>query len=72
MALQATNPRHPSARLDDGLLADSQLPVDERARHDGAEAADREDAVDRQARPADVAHGWQRVQQRVERLRQVV
>ena len=48
--LQPAHPRLDAPRVDLDLVVHREAPRGERARHDGAESPDREDAVDRQAR----------------------
>src|SRR5581483_5088422 len=53
--LQPSHPDAPAAGHDVELLPHRERSVDERPGDDGAETADREDAIDREARAARVA-----------------
>ena len=69
--LQAAD-TNPAPRWHDfELVADAQGAVDQRAGHHGAEAAHREDAIDRQARPARIATRLRLFEQPIERRREL-
>ena len=70
MRLQSTYASPETAGHDLDLHAGVQVAIDQRARDDAAEAVDREYAIDRQARPANVALGWQAGDGGVQRLTQ--
>src|SRR5207245_2595235 len=66
VALQAADPYEPSTRNDLHLLTHAQRTVDQGAGDDGAEPAHREDAIDRQSRPARILAKGRFPEQRVE------